>query len=92
MRAARDVRSISSTRSSLPRSIVTAAACLPSAGGSTPPTTLEPPPYGIAAAPAAAHQSRTAVSSASSRGRAIASGGFGYSRASARTTSRNDLP
>ena len=38
------------------------------------------------------HQSSTATRSASVRGSATASGGFGYSRRKARTTSRNDFP
>src|SRR5690349_13530241 len=48
MRAARDVRSISTTRSMRARSIVTTGRS--PAGGSMPPTTLEPPPYGLAIA------------------------------------------
>ncbi len=81
MRAARESRSISSTRSSRPRSIETAPRQSPPRGASTPPTTLEPPPYGIATRRAPAHQSSTRATSASSRGNATTSGGCEKSRA-----------
>ena len=63
--AAREARSISSTRSSAFRSIETARS---SPRGSTPPTTLVPPPYGITATSSEHAQSSTRSSSCSSRG------------------------
>src|SRR5512132_791766 len=92
MRAALDSRSISSTWLRWRRSTVTTPRYVASTSHSTPPTTDDPPPYGIAAAPASAHQSRTSATSASVRGVATTSGGWPKSRRKARTTSRNDLP
>ena len=88
IRAARDWRSTSRTRSSAPMSIDTAAS---SPRGSSPPTTLVPPPNGIAAAPADEHQSSRRSRSASSRGRATTSGGLSIRPRNARTRSRYAL-
>ena len=71
IRAAREVSSTSSTRSSALRSSATAGS---SKRGSIPPTTLVPPPNGIAFAPASAHQASTCSTSSSVRGAATTSG------------------
>jgi hypothetical protein len=90
MRAACEVASISSTRPRCIRSIVTT--CRSVRGGSTPPTTLEPPPQGIATALTESHQSRTAMISRSSRGKATTSGGLAKSRAKILALSKKDRP
>jgi hypothetical protein len=92
MRAARLTLSISSTRSSRVRSIDTAPAYPSPTSHSTPPATDEPPPNGTAAAPADAHQSSKATTSASDSGKATTSGGWRSSPWKPRTMSRNDFP
>ena len=77
IRAASEIGSTSSTRSSRRRSSDTTGRS-PSRG-STPPTTLVPPPNGITAAPSASAQPSTVSISDSSRGNATRSGGFSNS-------------
>ena len=84
MRAARDVSSISSTRSRRSSAMVTIESA---SGGFTPQTTDDPPPNGTITWPLPPHQSTVAVSSASDVGCATTSGGFGNSRLKARVRS-----
>ena len=93
MRAARDVRSISSTRSRRPRSRRDDAGGGDRARrGSTPPTTLEPPPYGMTARADGCTSRGPRRRRPPTSGRRRRRAGWRNSPRSARTTSRNDSP